>query len=195
MVFIVSCLLHGGFIFVLIHVKAQNKSPKRADQPLTIFLVKPQPAIAIDIALPSQFMIGGGSSKGQKNIADSQTRLPEISIPVMDSQASEDAPTIDWTGESQRSAEAIASRAATGGSDSSATAAGSAPWNPHPGRLESTAEGLKLRLIDPCFALLHNWTHDPLVGTKGDLQVNCNWKKPPPRGDLFDSIRPPSSDK
>jgi hypothetical protein len=61
-VFIATCLLHGGIIFVLIQVKAQDKSLRAADQPLTIFLVKPQPAIAI--ALPKQSMIERLSLKG-----------------------------------------------------------------------------------------------------------------------------------
>jgi hypothetical protein len=193
MVFIVTCLLHGGIILVLIHVKAQEKSLKTADQPLIVLVVKPQPAIAI--ALPKQSIIERRSLKVEEHFQNSETALPGISVPPVDDQTSEDPATIDWTGEAQRSAAAIASRSARGNSDSSAAAAGSAPWNPHPGRFESTPEGLKLRIIDPCFALLHNWTHDPLLGTKGDLQLNCNWKKPPPRGDLFDSIREAPSNK
>ena len=191
--FMVTCLLHGGITFVLIHVKTEDKSRKTADQPLTIFLVKPQRDVAI--ALQKQSMIEQPSHNGQEHLLDFDTALPDISVPPMDSETSEDPANIDWTGEAQRSAEAIASRTAPGSSDSSAAAAGSGPWNPHPGRFESTPEGVKLRIIDPCFALLHNWTHDPLLGTKGELQLNCNWKKPPPRGDLFDSIRRPPSNK
>jgi hypothetical protein len=180
-------------MFVWIHVKTEHKSLKTADQPLTIFLVKPQRAIVI--ALPKQSMIERRSGERQEHLLDSETPVPDILVPPVDSETSENPANVDWAGEAQRSAEAIGSRTAPGSSDTSAAAAGSAPWNPHPGRFESTPEGLKLRIIDTCFALLHNWTHDPLLGTKGELQLNCNWKKPPPRGDLFDSIRRPPSTK
>ncbi len=192
-VLVVTCLLHGAIIFVLIHVETVDKSRKTTDQPLTIFLVNPQPAIAI--ALPKQYMIERQSSKKQEYLPDSEMPLPDISVPPTISQASKDSANIDWTGEAQRSAEDIASHTAAGSSSSSATAAESAPWNPYHRRFDSTPDGLTLRIIDPCFALLHNWTHDPLLGTKGELQLNCNWKKPPPRGDLFDSIRRPPSHK
>jgi hypothetical protein len=102
MVFVVSCLLHGGIIFVLIHVKAQDKSLKMADQPLTIFLVTPQPAVPIP--LPKQSMIERRSLKGQEHLLDSQTPLPDISVQALDNQTSEDPANIDWTKEAQRSA-------------------------------------------------------------------------------------------
>ena len=192
-VFIVTCVLHGAIIFVLIHVKTEDKSRKATDEPLTIFLVKPQPAVAI--ALPKQYMIERRSRKRQERGLDSETPLPDISVPLADSQTAEEPANIDWTGEAQRSADDIASRTAPGSSTASVATAGSAPWDPHLKRLETTPEGVKLHIAGTCFALLHNWTHDPLLGTKGELQVNCSWKKPPPRGDLFESIRrpPPSN--
>jgi hypothetical protein len=194
-VFIVTCLFHGGIVFFLVHAKPPYRSLKTADQFLTIFLVKPQPAIVI--ALPKQSIIERGSRKSQEQFLESETLtlLPDATVPPVEAQASGDPANIDWTGEAQRAAEAIARGTTPGSSDSSVAAVGAAPWNPHPGRLESTPEGVKLRILDPCFALLHNWTHDPLLGTKGELQLNCNWKTPPPRGDLFDSIRKPPSNK
>ena len=187
MVFIVTCLLHGAIIFVLIHIKTEDKSRKTTDPPLTIFLVQPQSANAI--TLLKQYTIDRRSRKRQEYLLDWATPLPDSSVPPVDSQASGDPANIDWTREEQRSAEAIASRTAPASSNSSASAAGSAPWNPLASRFESTPEGLKLPIFDPCFALLQNWTHDPLLGTKGELQLNCNLNKAPPRGDLFDSIR------
>ena len=192
-VLIVTCLLHGAIIFLLIHVRTENKSRIATEQPLTLFLLRPQTAIAI--ARPKQYRIERRSRKGQRYRPDSETPLPGISAPPVDSRTSEDSRNIDWAGEAQRSAEEIASRSASGSSNSAAAAAGSAPWNSHPGRLESTPEGLKLRITDLCFALLQNWTHDPLLGAKGELQLNCNWEKPPARGDLFDPIRRPPSNK
>lgn len=192
-VFIVTCLFHGGIVFFLVHAKPAYESLKTADQFLTIVLVKSQPAIAI--ALSKQFIIERQSREKQEHLLESETQLPDVSVPPVGNQTSGDPANIDWTGKAQRAAGAISSGTSPGSSDSSVSAVGAAPWDPRPGRLESTPEGVKLRIIDPCFALLHNWTHDPLLGTKGELQLNCNWKKPPPRGDLFDSIRQPPSNK
>lgn len=108
MVFMATCLLHGGIIFVLIHFKAHDKSLKTADGPLTIFLVRPQPAMAI--ALPKPSMIERRSLEAQEHLLDSATPVPDISVPPVDGQTSEDPANIDWTGEAQRSAAAIASR-------------------------------------------------------------------------------------
>ena len=187
-VIIVTCLLHGGIVIFLVHPKPAYKALKPVDQFLTIFLVKPQPAMAI--ALPKQsIVIEHQSRKKRKLFLQSETLLPDASAPPVENQTSGDPANIDWIGEARRAAEAISSGTSPGSSDSSVAAVGAAPWSPHPGRLESTPEGVKLRIIDLSIALLHNWTHDPLLGTKGELQLNCNWKKPPPRGDLFDFIR------
>jgi hypothetical protein len=193
-VFIVTCLLHGGILFILIHAKPNYRSLKAADQSITIFLVKPQPAITI--ALPKQSVLEAlVATTAQEHLLDSGPPLPDVSVPPVDNQTSEDPANIDWAAEAQRTAASVARSTGPGSSDSPSASAGSAPWNPHPGRLERSPEGLKLRIIDPCFALFHNLTHDPLLGTKEELQLNCKWKKPPPRGDLFDSIRRPPLNK
>lgn len=191
-VFIVTCLLHGWILFILIHAKPAYRSSKTADQSITIFLVKSPPAITLD--LPRKSMMESRSRKRQEHLLDGGPSPPDFSVPPVDNPASENPANIDWAAEAQRSAESVASSAAPGSSDSSSASTGPAPWNPHPGRFERTPEGLKLRIADPCFALFHNLTHDPLLGTKEELQLNCNWKKPPPRGDLFDSIRRPPLD-
>jgi len=184
---IVTCFFHGGIVFFLVHAKPAYRPEKMADQSLTIFLVKSQPAIAL--ALPKQSLIERRSLERQDHLLESEPPVPDVPVSPAETQLSGDAANIDWTAEAQRAADAISSRIAPGKSDLSVGTAGRGPWDPHAGRLESTPDGVKLRLSDRCSALLHNWTHDPLLGTKGELQLNCNWSKPPLRGDLFDSIR------
>ena len=98
-VFIVTCLFHGGVVFFLVHGKPAYKSLKTADQFLPIFLVKPQPSIAI--ALPKQFIIERRSRKRQEQLLDSEAPLPDVSVPPVDNQTAEYPANIDWTEEAQ----------------------------------------------------------------------------------------------
>lgn len=97
-------------------------------------------------------------------------------------------PIVDWLAEAQRSAADIVGRNAPDKAEATSPAR-IAPWDPHPQALETTGHGLKLRIIDPCFADVD--LGQTVYGSEARLQLGCTLGKKPARGDLFDSISKP----
>jgi hypothetical protein len=103
--FIVTCLFHGGIVFLLVQAKPAYRSEKTGDQDLTIFLVKSQPATAI--SLIQQLLIERRSLQNREHLLESETPLPDVRVPPAEAQVAGDASTIDWTAEAQCAADAI----------------------------------------------------------------------------------------
>jgi hypothetical protein len=97
-------------------------------------------------------------------------------------------PVIDWLAEAQRSTAEIMGRAEPERpAVTPSTPTGIAPWDSHSQRLEATGHGLKFRIIDRCFADLD--LGQTVYGPEERLQLGCDLKKKPARGDLFDFLR------
>jgi hypothetical protein len=108
--------------------------------------------------------------------------------PAPEDDASSAPATVDWLAEAQRSATDIVGRSAPDKAGATSPPR-ITPWDPHPQALETTGHGLKLRIIDPCFADLD--LGQTVYGSEARMQLGCTLGKKPARGDLFDSISKP----
>jgi len=119
---------------------------------------------------------------------------PESSAITMDRESAPESdkpampPTVDWVAEAQRSAADVVGRNFPETAQGT-TPTPTAPWDPHPRALETTGHGVKLRIVDPCFADVD--LGQTVYGSEARLQLGCTLGKKPARGDLFDSISKP----
>ena len=180
------CLLHGGLIVVLARAKLIHTPSRTSESIATIYVIGPGSSQKrlppVDISLtphrlrtePPGFL----SPKWSPPSAEAAVP-PGIQAP----------PAIDWLAEAPRTTAEIVGRAGPEWSIGTPSPASIAPWDPHSQRLEATGHGLKFRVLDRCFADLD--LGQTVYGPEERLQLGCELKKKPARGDLFDSLRKP----
>ena len=184
----VVCILHGSLIIVLLRVKPAYKAVLAPELLTTIFFINPEPRRVIVPAISSH-LVPRSSDIGHIPAPPPESSAITIERgPVPDDYKSSQPPTVDWVAEAQRSAADIVSRNAHDKAVATSPAP-IAPWDPHPQALETTGHGVKLRIIDPCFADVD--LGQTVYGSEARLQLGCTLGKKPAKGDLFDSISKP----
>lgn len=188
-VLVVILLLHGSLIVVLLRAKPAYKVPPAAALSSTIFLIVSDRRVSLPP--PDTSVMTRLSRKDLRPPVRSDLSIPAVgTTSPLENQALAAPPTIDWSAEAQHSAAEIVGRTEPDRSAVSPSApAAPAPWDPDAQRLKATGHGLKLRIIDQCFAVLD--LGQTVYGAEGRLQLGCNLKKKPPIGDLFDSLQKP----
>lgn len=188
-VLIVICLLHGSLIAYLLRAKLTYKSQTATAEAATIFLIfaeRRRPPVALQQPVKSPHLLIEPGNLSIPNLAPLDTQM----YWAQDNQPGLDAPTIDWIAEAQYSAAEILRREQQNRTPAApASPVNVAPWDPHAQRLEATGHGLRLRILDPCAAILD--LGQTAYGTEERLQLGCTLRKKEPRGDLFEALRKP----
>jgi hypothetical protein len=189
-VMVVICFLHGVLIIVLLRAKPTYKTVLALEIFATIYFINPEPhRVPLSSLRPRVTPRFQDTERIRASPLESLPNSDEPR-PMIDNSISATSSSVDWLAEAHRSAADIVGRTIT---DKSAATIHSpphiAPWDPHPKGLETTGHGLKLRIIDPCFADVD--LGQTVYGSEARLQLGCTLGKKPARGDLFDSIAKP----
>jgi hypothetical protein len=184
-VLVVICVLHASLIIVLVRAKLTYALSRTSESITTIYFISPE---SRHTRLPP---VENSLIPHRLSIEPPRPSLPESLPPSAEAESPLDIPAppaIDWLAEAQRSTAEIMGRA---GPERPPSPTGIAPWDPHSQRLEATGHGLKFRIIDRCFADVD--LGQTVYGPEERLQLGCDLKKKPARGDLFDSLRKPQT--
>jgi hypothetical protein len=199
-VLLVVLLIHCGLILVLLRATPLYGDRHLSPQPsMAIFFLNPQPRLRLAPPETSLTPHRAGKAVERQFLPDSPPMPNTDLTPPVKSQESIAAPAIDWFAEAEKSVAEIAHREQPGrAAQLPPPPTGSAPWDPHPHLFETTGHGFKVRIpvripgniIDHCFG---NFDLGQNQGGKWEkYKLECALKRQPARGDLFDSLRPPS---
>jgi hypothetical protein len=185
-VLVTVSLLHGSVIAVLVRAKLIYAPNRTSKSIATIYLISPEHS-PMRLAIVDNFLAPHPLRTEQPRFLS-----PESSPPSTEAASISDIqlpPAIDWLAEAERATNEFVSRAGPERSAGILSPTSAAPWDPHSQRLEATGHGLKFRALDRCFADLD--LGQTVYGPEERLQLGCDLRKKPARGDLFDSLRKP----
>jgi hypothetical protein len=184
----VICIIHGALIVVLLRAKPAYLTAPAPALLATVFFIDPEPRRVLVPSISSRLAPRSLDMEPFPALPPESSAITMERGPAPEDDKPSTPPTIDWLAEAHRSAAGI-----VGGNAPDKAGATSppriAPWDPHPQALETTGHGLKLRIIDPCFADVD--LGQTVYGSEARLQLGCTLGKKAPRGDIFDSISKP----